>query len=228
MFAVWGYVVSHQKPARDGEYYAELNEEELCDCIGEVTLVDIRAVIEKLCAPDPRSRTPDEEGRRLVKVGQFSYRVVNGAHYQKLIDDESRRAYWRLKKKEERQEKKESQNVPSSRPVGDAGPPEEPAGGEVSSLAEAVGGRPSDYAASRKNAAVPVWEKEVQQRAAVLGLDAALAVEVWRGLVKRGGKDASGQKVKNFDAYLKSACVAEGTPAVSLNTARLLKEFDSM
>jgi hypothetical protein len=116
IFAVWGYVVSHQKPAKDGNYYVELNDEELADCIGE-SVEKIREAITKLEEPDARSRTPDEEGRRIVKVAQFSYRVVNGAHYQRLIDDEARRAYWRERKAESRERhKSEEPHEPASAP----------------------------------------------------------------------------------------------------------------
>lgn len=101
-FAVWGYVLSHQKPAQDGEYYVELNSEEISEHIGKTTTEEVESVLAVFQQPDLRSRTPDEEGRRLIRRGQFAYWVVNGKHYQKLSDDEARRAYWRGKKQQQR------------------------------------------------------------------------------------------------------------------------------
>lgn len=109
MFALWGYIISHQKPGADDDYYVELNEEELRDNIGEKIEV-IQTVMALLQSPDKKSRTKKEEGRRLVKVGEYAYRVVNGAHYQRLADDQARRDYNKIKQREYRSKDKASSN----------------------------------------------------------------------------------------------------------------------
>ena len=51
----------------------------------------METAIEFLCRPDERSTTKGDEGRRLVKLGEFEYRVVNGAKYRAIRDEEERR-----------------------------------------------------------------------------------------------------------------------------------------
>lgn len=101
-FAVWGYVISHMKPNRSGGgTTVELNEELVAFLIGEEVEV-VREQIGKMCAPDVRSRTKDEEGRKLVKLSEFNYRVVNGDYYRKIRNEDERREYQRVKQLEYR------------------------------------------------------------------------------------------------------------------------------
>lgn len=58
--------------------------------------------VESLEAPDKRSRTPDEDGRRIIRLlnedGQpraFGWRIVNYAKYRAIRSEEERRAYKR-------------------------------------------------------------------------------------------------------------------------------------
>ncbi len=116
MFAVWGYVIANMKPERivtdagTGKKVSfgaqvELNSGLLAYILGEKQEV-VERVIKQLCAPDPKSRTKEEEGRRLVQVGEYAYRVVNGEHYRKLRNAEERREYQRQKQAEYRAKKK--------------------------------------------------------------------------------------------------------------------------
>lgn len=104
-FAVMGYVIANMKPDNDVGAQVELNPRLMAAIFGE-SEEDIRATIERLCAPDAESRSKDEAGRRLVKVGQFDYRVVNGAKYTAIRDEQARREYNRKKKREERAKRK--------------------------------------------------------------------------------------------------------------------------
>ncbi len=89
-FAVMGYVISHMKPDASVGMQVELNPKLLSFVIGESEeLID--GAIKFLCAPDKASRTPDEEGRRLIQLGPFSYRVVNGLKYDSIKNEEDRR-----------------------------------------------------------------------------------------------------------------------------------------
>jgi hypothetical protein len=50
--------------------------------------------IEKLAEPDPESRSPEEEGRRIVLIDPhrpWGWRIVNYMHYRVIRDDETRR-----------------------------------------------------------------------------------------------------------------------------------------
>lgn len=90
VFAVWGYVIAKMKPDKEVGAQVTLNARLLEAILGE-TEEKIQTAIEFLCAPDPRSRTKTEEGRRLVRLGEFDYRVVNGAKYRWIQDEDSRR-----------------------------------------------------------------------------------------------------------------------------------------
>lgn len=105
-YAVMGFVVSHQVPNRpDGFFSVDLNVKLLAATFGETEAV-VQAAIDYLCAPDPHSTSPGEEGRRLVRIGPFTYRVVNGAHYQALRNDEERREQNRRAQEKHRKKKK--------------------------------------------------------------------------------------------------------------------------
>lgn len=78
VFAVWGYAFSH---ARNGT--VELNPDVVAFFIG-MSAARAQRAIEFLCQPDARSRTKDEDGRRLIREGEFLYRVVTHRKYRDL------------------------------------------------------------------------------------------------------------------------------------------------
>ena len=102
--ALWPYVIAHMVPDRVVGCQVELNPKLLADTIG-CPREDIEKAIELFCAPDPDSRTKDHEGRRLVRLGQFDYQVVNGAKYRSIRDEEERREQNRLAKARQRARK---------------------------------------------------------------------------------------------------------------------------
>lgn len=86
----------------------ELNPRLLGSILGE-EIEDVKRAMTKLCSPDPDSRTKEEDGRRLVEVGPYLYRVVNGLYYRAIRNEEDRRAQsreaqerFRLRKKARR------------------------------------------------------------------------------------------------------------------------------
>ena len=91
-FAVWGWIISHMIPDRQHGTVVEINVEILAFVLGEKEDV-VEKVIKKMCSPDAKSRSKEEEGRKLVQVGEYGYRVVNGAEYRRIRDDEARREY---------------------------------------------------------------------------------------------------------------------------------------
>jgi hypothetical protein len=63
-----------------------------------IPLEIILAGIEALERPDPDSRSPDEDGRRIVRLSDhrpWGWRVVNYAKYAAIRDEEARREYQR-------------------------------------------------------------------------------------------------------------------------------------
>ena len=112
VFAVWGYVIANMRPAsrRDPECYVELNPSLLAATFA-TTVADVLDAIATLEAPDPLSRSSAEEGRRLVclteshHAGPMQFRVVNGAKYRAIRDEETRREQNRNAKRAERQRK---------------------------------------------------------------------------------------------------------------------------
>jgi DNA-binding MarR family transcriptional regulator len=74
----------------------------------------VRRGIAELEKPDLRSRTPDEEGRRIVKLEDtrdWGWRITNYEKYEKIRSAEERREYFRLKKQEQRAKAKLSTPV---------------------------------------------------------------------------------------------------------------------
>jgi len=90
IFAVMGYVVANMVPDKKVGAQVELNPKLLAAILGEPES-DVSKAIDFLCSPDPHSRSKEAEGRRLVKLGEFDYRVVNGAKYRAIRDEEQRR-----------------------------------------------------------------------------------------------------------------------------------------
>jgi hypothetical protein len=103
IYAVWGYVIANMRPDKKVGAQVELNPKLLAFIIGE-TEKEITEAIVRLCAKDDRSRTKEEEGRRLVKLGEFDYQVVNGAKYAAIRNEEERREANRLRKAKSRME----------------------------------------------------------------------------------------------------------------------------
>jgi hypothetical protein len=105
-FAVWGYVISHMRPDRKPatEMQVDLNPEIIAFLLGEKEEV-VAAKISEMCKPDLKSRTPDLEGRKLVKLGEYTYTVVNGLTYRRIRNEEERNEYQRVKQAEYREKR---------------------------------------------------------------------------------------------------------------------------
>jgi len=112
VFAVWSWVVANAGPK--GEL--EINPALLAAMIGE-PVERIEKAVEFLCAPDPKSRSTEEEGRRIVHEGAFSYRVVNHAKYRAARSEEARRAQNREAKRRQRERSKSADSQQESASV---------------------------------------------------------------------------------------------------------------
>lgn len=105
VFAVWGYVIANAV-----ESQVELNPALLAAVIG-TSPERISAAIEKLCAPDPLSRTKTHDGKRLIREGEYAYNVPNLLAYRSIRNEEERREYNRVKKAEQRERDKVKDSV---------------------------------------------------------------------------------------------------------------------
>jgi hypothetical protein len=91
VWAVWGYVIAKQRRDRVVGSQVRLNPTLLATIFG-TTEKEVAGAVEFLCSPDEHSHSKKEGGRRLVRVGEFEYQVVNGAKYMAVRDEEDRRA----------------------------------------------------------------------------------------------------------------------------------------
>lgn len=82
-----------------------------------IPLEIIQAGIEELERPDADSRTPTEEGRRIVRLSEhrsWGWRIVNFEAYNKLRSAEERREYMKQYQRERRKQESTSVNSPST------------------------------------------------------------------------------------------------------------------
>lgn len=121
VFAVWAYILAHAD--RDGS--VELNPRMVSASIGDDPSQVVSA-IKYLSSPDPDSRTENEEGRRIVKTGQFVYEIVNYLEYATLRSSDEIRENNRRKQAEYRARAR-------ARALGRAGYPEPEMSIDVSS-----------------------------------------------------------------------------------------------
>ena len=112
VFATWGYAIANMRPSRkDGECYVEINPTMLAATFS-ASAEQVHEALIVLESADPASRTKTDDGCRLVLLepqrsdGPMQYRVVNGAHYRAMRDEEERRAYLRDAKRAERSRKR--------------------------------------------------------------------------------------------------------------------------
>jgi hypothetical protein len=93
VFAVWGWVISHQRGG-----CVEINTKKLADTLGG-TVDEIEGAIAFLEKPDPvHSRCKDHEGRHMVREGQYQFKVPAWEYYQTIRDENGRREYNRVMK----------------------------------------------------------------------------------------------------------------------------------
>jgi hypothetical protein len=109
VFAVWNYIITK---ARRG--VVEVNPKLLAFTLGgnPDEVLDALAFLQK---EDPDSRSKAEGGRRIIKEGEFQYRLVNWEYYDKIKNEDDRREYNRLKQAEYRSRKPGKNHNPMKR-----------------------------------------------------------------------------------------------------------------
>ena len=104
VFAVWNYIITKSRAG-----YVEINPKLLAFTLGGKAN-EVEDALKFLQRPDPTSRSKAEDGRRLVKEGEYQYRVVNWEFYQRIKNEDDRREYNRRKQAEYRAKSKPLKN----------------------------------------------------------------------------------------------------------------------
>ena len=74
-----------------------------------VPVEEVVKYVKQLCQPDARSRSPLEEGKRLIPLDSnrdWGWQIVNYVHYRNIRDEAARREYFRDKQREHRKKNK--------------------------------------------------------------------------------------------------------------------------
>jgi hypothetical protein len=100
VFAVWNYVIAKNRCG-----VVELNPKLLAFVLGSGE-AEILSAIEYLSHPDPGSRSKAEEGRRLIREGEYQYRMVNWQLYDGIKSQAALREYNARKQAEYRAKKR--------------------------------------------------------------------------------------------------------------------------
>lgn len=109
VFAVWSYVIAKQKPNKEHGSIVRLHPVTVAAAIGEDPK-DVEKALDFLCSPDKRSQNKECQGKRLIQISEFDYRVVSGKYYRAIRSEEERVEYQRLKQAEYRAKKKAMRN----------------------------------------------------------------------------------------------------------------------
>jgi hypothetical protein len=185
----------------DADGFVELNARLLSVLIGDPQ-DRIEEAIAYLCQPDPDSRTPDQEGRRLLKKGQFLYQLVNYAYYREIRNREDRREQNREAKRRERQKAK-SADVSTCQQCQHMSAMSAQAEAEVEEKEESKKKKPASRPRGRKPFTLPTVE-QVGDYAESLGypnFDAKRFIEYY---AERNWLDSKGQPVRDWKAKLRN------------------------
>jgi len=88
VFAVWNYALANA----DKQGSVEMNPKLLAAVLGG-PVEEVALALEVLLDVDTASRSKAEAGRRLIRTGEYSYRIVNHAVYMAIRNADDRRAY---------------------------------------------------------------------------------------------------------------------------------------
>ncbi|MGH3426857.1 MAG: hypothetical protein ACRDQZ_04715 [Mycobacteriales bacterium] len=108
LYGQWQALVTFQQMIVlcDAEGVVDMTPEALA-ARTSIPLEIIRQGLAVLEAPDERSRTPDEEGRRIIRLTtnrDWGWRITNYEHYRKIRSAEERRVYMKLYQRDRREQ----------------------------------------------------------------------------------------------------------------------------
>ena len=176
------------------------------DAIARRTNTPIEMVaraLEVLASPDPSSRSPDEDGRRLRLVDShrdWGWLIVNYEHYREIRDEEGRRKYFRDYQRQRRAMKRgESPCQQVSTPVKDSSTL---LNGITHAEAEAEEKEEAKAKKKREGRFAPPALSEVKLAAAKTGLSDLEAEKFHAHYESNGWTQGRGKPIKSWRAAL--------------------------
>lgn len=79
-----------------------------------VPIETVKRCMDELSQPDPASRSPIHEGKRIVPLDShrgWGWQIVNYRHYRQIRDEEVRRSYFRDQKRKQRKKERRTSSV---------------------------------------------------------------------------------------------------------------------
>lgn len=86
VFAVWGWMLAN----KDAEGHVEVNPVMVANMLGGLP-EDVQEALAYLLKPDPASRAKEHDGRRVIKIGEYEYEIVNHAKYRDKASKDNKR-----------------------------------------------------------------------------------------------------------------------------------------
>ena len=180
VFSVWPYCIAHVRPPG----IVEVNPKLVAAIIG-TTSDKVQEALDFLCQPDPDSRSRAEDGRRLVREGQFLYRMVNFQEYRNRIAAES-------KKQADRErialKRSECRNLSQ----------------DVANVAQAEAEAEAEDTHIEPPKGFPKTEKDAIEIGALAGADKETCRVAYNFAVSRGYTDAHGQPIRSWRHFVKA------------------------
>lgn len=167
----------------------------------------IRRTIAALEAPDTRSRTPDHNGARLVRLDahrDWGWQIVNYTTYRQIASDEQRR-----EKTAERTRRWRDRNEACDAPVtpcdavvthGDACDAMQKQ--KQKECRESIARAHACDLETELPPGFPKTEEEAKAHAGIVGCSVDFAGETWNKAMSRGGTDAKGRLIRSWRHYL--------------------------
>jgi hypothetical protein len=113
----------------DAAGHVDVHPRAIAEEVG-LTVAEVRAALDELEAPDPESRSPEEDGRRLLRLDEhraWGWRIVNYVKYRSIRSEEDRRAQnreaqkrWRDKQASDTDKQRKPRKPPSAQAEAEA------------------------------------------------------------------------------------------------------------
>lgn len=178
IFAVWGYVISH---TRDGT--CELNPSYLASVLG-MNISEVLVAIAFLCQPDPRSRSKEQDGRRLIREGEYQYIVPQAEKYRKIRSRDDQRESNRERQRKFRELHRITQEITTVTKNNDISEADPEAESETNKNKIAPDGAKERFSEKKERPPDLLWEAMIE----VCGLDGGTPTDrerkAWNGAVK--------------------------------------------
>jgi hypothetical protein len=166
--------------------------------------------IKELESPDPRSRTHEEEGRRIVKIDpgrDWGWRIVNYLLYRNMKEEFDRKSYmlrYMRKKRLKNQGCVEAVKLSLTKANTVKRPLNFPPSSSLSTSKEGGAGEGGEVELPTR---FPKTAEEAIQASAAIAAPERFIRKTWDAAMSRCGRDARGQPILSWAHYL-SACKA--------------------